>query len=239
MATPDPGGASFDGAWLSAPNVSRHGISFWLLRTPVTVRYSFFLVGALLAQQRSLGPALVWIATAAIAVLIHEMGHALTARHYGQRPRVDLHGMGGVTTWSWLRPIAWHQRMLISLAGPGVGFVAGGSVFAAVATGHVPAAYLARVAVSDFLWVTLVWGVLNLLPILPLDGGGAMAEVLRRLDGPDRGLRAARTVSCVAGAAGVALGVALGQVWLALLCGLFAWSNFQQLRGQGMGTLPA
>jgi len=50
------------GALISAPVVSRHGIFFWLLRTIVKVRYTFFLTSVLLGMKvGSLSALLVWI----------------------------------------------------------------------------------------------------------------------------------------------------------------------------------
>jgi hypothetical protein len=89
------------GALISAPVVSRHGIFFWLLRTIVRVRYTFFLTSVLLGMRTaSVGRLLVWTLVSFLAILLHEFGHAFAARHYGQDPKIEIHGFGGVTQWA-------------------------------------------------------------------------------------------------------------------------------------------
>jgi hypothetical protein len=45
-------GQVIEGALLSRPVASRHGIFFWLLRTLVKVRYTFFVSALLLGLRR-------------------------------------------------------------------------------------------------------------------------------------------------------------------------------------------
>jgi hypothetical protein len=119
-----------EGALLSTPVVSRRGIFFWLLRTVVQVRYSFFLTAVLLGMRVGSLPALlVWVAVSFLAILLHEFGHALAARLYRQTPQIEIHGFGGLTKWAWVDELKWSQRVFISLAGPGIGFVAGGLAY--------------------------------------------------------------------------------------------------------------
>ena len=84
-----------EGALISAPVVSRHGIFFWLLRTIVRVRYTFFLTTVLLGlRTASVGRLLVWTVVSFLAILLHEFGHAFAARYYGQDPKIEIHGFG-------------------------------------------------------------------------------------------------------------------------------------------------
>ena len=92
-----------EGAVLSRPVASRHGIFFWLLRTLVKVRYTFFLSAFLLGlRSASVATLLVWVAVVFAAILLHEVGHALAARFYRQTPQIELHFMGGTTKWAWV-----------------------------------------------------------------------------------------------------------------------------------------
>ena len=106
------------GALISLPVVSRHGIFFWFLRTLVKVRWTFFLVTVLLGlRTRSVEGVLTWIVVAFFAIVLHECGHALAARFYRQSPQIELHAMGGVTKWTWVDELKWSQRVVISVAG--------------------------------------------------------------------------------------------------------------------------
>jgi Zn-dependent protease len=227
-----------EGQLLSAPTLGKDGIFFWLFRNAVAIRYPFFLVALLMGGRRP--PPLLpgWLIVVTLAILLHELGHAVAARTLGQDPAIELHAMGGTTSWRWRGVARWHQRAAISLAGPLVGFVAAGLVYAALAllgAGRLP--YPLIVAVGDFLWVTIAWGAFNLLPILPLDGGGIIEAVLcARLD-EARARHFARVVSCACGAICAILAIAASQVWAGVLCALFAWSNLQRIRG-ARGVAP-
>jgi stage IV sporulation protein FB len=228
-----------EGALVSRPVASRHGVFFWLLRTLVTVRYTFFLAAFLLGlRSDSVAGLFVWVAVLFVAILLHELGHALAAQFYRQNPQIELHAMGGTTKWVWVDELAWHQRVVISLAGPGSGFVVGGLLYLGSALVPVNEPYLLRLARYDFLWVTLGWGLFNLLPLLPLDGGQVLSETLEHRLGARRGRQVARKVSCIVGFVGLVAGFALNQLWAGLLCGLFAFDNLQRMRGLPGLALP-
>ena len=73
--------------------------------------------------------------------------------------------------------------------------------------------------------VNIFWSVLNLVPVLPLDGGQIAREILV-WQNPYRGQQRAMLVSAVAGAGAAAAGYVYGQTFLAILFGLFAYQNF-------------
>jgi len=102
----------------------------------------------------------------------------------------------------------------------------------------VSAPYVLRLARYDFFWATLAWGVFNLLPLIPLDGGQALSELLQRRMGADAGRLRARKISCVVGFAGLVAAFALDQPWAAFLCGIFAFDNLQRMRGLPGVALP-
>jgi stage IV sporulation protein FB len=228
-----------EGALLSRPVASRHGVFFWLLRTLVKVRYTFFLTAFLLGLRRqSVAALFVWVVVLLVAILLHELGHGLAARFYGQSPQIELHAMGGTTTWAWVDELKWYQRVVISVAGPGIGFVIGGLLYLGAALVPVDEPYLLRLARYDFLWVAIAWGIFNLLPMLPLDGGQVLSETLEHWLGSTHGRLRARKVSCVTGFIGLVVGFALNQPWAGLLCGIFAFDNLQRMRGLPGVALP-
>jgi Zn-dependent protease len=178
------------------------------------------------------------VAVVFVAILLHEYGHALAAKFYGQNPEIELHAIGGTTKWTWVDDLRWHQRVIISLAGPVIGFVAAGLLYLGDAVRPIDLPYALRLARYDFLWIAVAWGIFNLLPLLPMDGGQALAETLEHELGADRGRLWARRVSCITGFAGLIAGFALNAVWAGLLCGIFAFDSLQRMRGLPGVTLP-
>ncbi len=219
---------------------------FRLFRTPIRVQPWFFILAVLIGQ--GLMPAgnpliamAIWIAIVFIGVLAHEFGHALAGRMYGLVPEITLHGLGGVTSWASGRRLSPLQSIVVSAAGPLVGitlglivfFLFGGDLFVVRGSGLIDLPVEARQLAFAWVWVNFGWGVLNLFPIIPLDGGhivGSVAHIIR--GNAYRGRIAAHWVSLfvLAGiAAYVAASPRWGSLWNFILLGLLAWSNISGL----------
>jgi len=209
---------------------------FRLGSIPVEVHPSHFLVSAMFgltfSGQREGGQlftgVLSWMAIVFISVLIHELGHAVMCRAFGYRPTIALVWLGGHTQPHAPGPIPWNKDVLMTAAGPLFGLVLGlvalGS--AILLRGRSPGLeeFLTYMAVANFFWT-----VVNLLPVLPLDGGRISTAVAMRLMGP-RGYLVAQ---------GLAVLVCGGVVWLSLwglrtqqtfLAIFFGLYGFQALR---------
>lgn len=159
-------------------------VRFRLLGIPVGVHATFLFV-ALLGATAYRGWDIAWWTVAAFAsILLHEMGHALSARAYGASGiSVTLYGLGGVTTFSHDRGIGHGRSFLISAAGSFVGILAGGAVFLLADAGVFDGASRAvTVLVNSFVFTALVWGVLNWIPIVPLDGGHMVQHLVSIFD---------------------------------------------------------
>ncbi|HET9316281.1 MAG TPA: site-2 protease family protein [Vicinamibacteria bacterium] len=204
-------------------------IQFRLFGIPVHVSVVFLLIALVLGQQwGARTPVLMaaWIVVMFLGILMHELGHALTAKAYGQEPAIALHGFGGTTMWQPRGDIGPGKRAIITLAGPVVGIVIG-----------VPALVLARLLpdgsfadqVMDFAWsVNLVWAIFNLVPMLPLDGGRVMASVLELLFGKGS-LRVAYVVSIVVAVLFGLLMLLVGAYITLVFCAYFIYLNVQGL----------
>jgi Zn-dependent protease len=159
-------------------------VGFRLLGIPVGVHATFLFV-ALLGATAYRGWDIAWWTVAAFAsILLHEMGHALTARAYGASGiSVTLYGLGGVTTFSHDRGLGHGRSFVISAAGSFVGIVAGGAVFVLANAGVFDGSSRAVVVlVNSFVFTALVWGVLNWIPIVPLDGGHMVQHLVSIFD---------------------------------------------------------
>ncbi len=218
-------------------------LSFRLGPVPVRVQASFFLMALLIGWQP--GPRwaerlLVWTAIVFVGVLAHEMGHALAALAFGHRPRVELYLFGGVTWWESEQGRRPGQTVLVTLAGPLTGILLGllaWWLWGRVAPG-LPPGSSGHFAFSRFVWVNLGWGLLNLLPILPLDGGVVLGTLLEGVLG-EQGRTAVRFVSLLL-ALGVAVLAAMGGMlfgaamagWLAFENARSGWSEWQLRRDE-------
>ncbi|HEQ72113.1 MAG TPA: hypothetical protein ENN69_06460 [Spirochaetia bacterium] len=203
--------------------------SFKLFGVPVTVGFDFLLIISLLGFRRLSEPLFFfsWIAVAFIAILLHELGHALAYRAFGSSPWIRLYSFGGQTGVTGGKPLKRWQELLVVLAGPLTGLVIGGLVILFFPL--IPTTDTTRVVFSDILFVTIGWGLLNLMPLHPLDGGQIARLIITRLF-KKRGEKIFYGFSMVtaAGIAGVALYFEM--YWIAILAGFLAWNNLTALR---------
>ena len=137
---------------------------------------------------------LIWVFVIFISVLFHEFGHALTAAFFGQKPRIELVALGGLTYHDGQKLPFWKQFFIV-FNGPLFGFFL--FIIAALLL-QIPS--LAQGLSGSILtltrWVNLFWTAVNLLPVMPLDGGQLLRVVLEKTCGL-KGLRYALIVSMV------------------------------------------
>jgi Zn-dependent protease len=202
--------------------------SFRVGKIPVRIQPAFFVMALVLgASEGGLAQLVAWVAIVFVSVMFHELGHAAAGLAFGLEPRIDLHTMGGTTSWSTQRPLSAAQRVAISLAGPFAGFLLGGVVWAIGPRGF---PHLAGDFVYDrLLFVNVVWGALNLLPMLPLDGGNAMVQLLNAVTS-GRGERPAYIVSMAVAGLAIPIALLFQSYWCAMLALLFAGSNWRGLQ---------
>ncbi|OJY28543.1 MAG: hypothetical protein BGO98_05585 [Myxococcales bacterium 68-20] len=201
---------------------------------PLRIQGSFFLMALLLGlNEREPVKLALWVVIVLVSVIIHELGHALMGKAFGLEPRIELHGMGGLTYFNEGRAeVSTGKSVAISLAGPFAGFLFAFVVIATQLAGFHPAHPIARDAVRLLLWVNVGWGIFNLLPMLPLDGGNVLRSLVRAIT-KDHGEKIARVVS-IAVAAGIALlSIRYSQWWVLYLGVLYAFQNVQGLRQAG------
>jgi len=183
--------------------------SMILLALLVTIVYGGYVESELgLAQPIGYAVGLGFVACLVGSVLLHELGHALTARRFDIGVRgITLELLGG---WTEMDRDAPTPRIdaLVSLAGPAVSLVIGGAG-AAAAVALPDRTVLGQIAFQLAVSNILV-AIFNVLPGLPLDGGRALrAGVWALLKDRDRATE-------VAGWAGRLIALATGCVVLAL-----------------------
>ncbi len=161
--------------------MERSGLS--LFGIPVTVSLWHFVWMVVLLHNVETGDmgfggtALV-ILMASFSVLAHELGHAGVAKAFDLDPAIELVSFGGNTRHAPARK-PW-QEFAIVLAGPmmnfaiALGFYLGSDLLPA------NAALITRWVIG----INIVWGIYNLLPVWPLDGGHLMRIACRKLTRP-------------------------------------------------------
>ena len=173
----------------AAPPV-RHGIAwpdmsappaFRMLGFPVQVRPGFMLLLVLVIVIN--GPERgVWLALfLALFTLLHELGHALAARATGARAEIALDFLYGYASFVPTRELKRWERAGISLAGPATQIVI--SVIALRLTGitSLRPQESWSAAQLGLWWAGPVIGLVNLVPVLPFDGGNIAEAGLDRV----------------------------------------------------------
>ncbi len=154
-------------------------------------------------------------------VWLHELGHAMMARHYGIGTRsITLSPLGGLASLSSL-PRTPKQELHVALAGPLVNVVL---FVVAWGMGQLMSRELGVVGVllDVALWSNAMLAIFNLLPVFPMDGGRVMRAWLEQSRGR---LQATEITAKVGGYLAIVLGVwafATGQFMTAMIA-VFVW----------------
>jgi len=199
---------------------------------------------------------LSWIVAVFVSILIHELGHAFVQRHFGGQPRIVLHGMGGLAICGDCDR-STRSQILIALAGPGVGFLFAALILILVRlAGHrtgctwgsqefAPAIIGQSILGLIFYWerfqslhvnrmiwnllyINILWGSVNLLPIYPLDGGHVSRE-LCQLRHPRDGMILSLRISMFAAIGMALVGLSGQSLFVVLMFGYFAYSSYKTL----------
>ena len=163
-----------------------------------------------------------------LSVVAHEYGHVWAAQRLGIGTRVVmLHGFGGAAISD--EPFIFHPpgtEVKVALAGPAVSVVLAG-------LGYLGAYLFAKVSVvglvfSYMFFINTLLAVFNLLPIFPMDGGRVLRGLLTNRLGAAKAVSAAAITTYVFGTGIAALGLASGNVMLALIMGAVMFMAYRE-----------
>ena len=127
--------------------------------------------------------AVLFIAAFFGIVLLHELGHALTARHFGIRTRdITIMPIGGLARMERM-PTDPRQELKIAVAGPAVNVLLALVYFGALSpvSALVHPRELQPVGghfLSSLVWANIAMAAFNLVPAFPMDGGRVLRSLL-------------------------------------------------------------
>ena len=191
---------------------------FTVAGIPVHVQPVFFFVIIFIGLAYLSQPVYLatWVVIATASILLHEFGHAFAFRGFGLRPSVTLHGMGGVTQAAAGPddpPFTPVRSIITSAAGPlaALALVGLPALWYAQQKGYDPWLAIhraeigsgsrgyartpgAEIVLSQLIYINIGWSLLNLIPVLPLDGGNITASACELVT-PRNGRRIANVLS--------------------------------------------
>ncbi len=167
-------------------------------------------------------------------VVLHELGHALSAKRFGIRTRdITLLPIGGLARLEKMpdKPI---EELIVALAGPAVNVVIAAGIFVGLALTGTAQPMTPTVLLDGPFWqrlmiVNIFLVLFNMLPAFPMDGGRALRALLATRMGPLKATRIAASV-------GQAMALFFGFVGLfsnpfLVFIALFVWMGATQEYG--------
>ncbi|MDN3505333.1 MAG: site-2 protease family protein [Rhabdochlamydiaceae bacterium] len=198
-------------------------------KIPLRISPFFFLTAGVIGylNSGSLMGMLLWIAVIFVSILIHEFGHALFGRMFGQSPSIELTALGGVTYASNPK-LSLPKEFLVVLAGPAFGFCLCLISWLVLSTGFFTNRIVIYLLDVSYL-INLIWTALNLFPVLPLDGGQLMRIIFEGVFG-HKGRRGAFLASLGIALVGALVFIYIGYYIISVLFFMFAFQNFEFAR---------
>ncbi len=198
-------------------------------RIPIIIHPLFWLVAFFIGWvwTMSLTWALLCVVVILFSVIFHELGHALTAMLFKQKTRIELAAFGGFTYREGRKLKLWEEFVVV-LDGPLAGFLLFLIAFFVYKNVAITTPWLLFVVKFTF-FANLFWTVINLVPVLPLDGGHLLSIVLEAIFG-FKGVKIAIITGLV-----IAVGIsifffAIGMFLVGALFLILTFESFRSLR---------
>jgi len=205
-------------------------VSFSLFGISVQIHPWFWITLAMIGgggsanSQAGLLRLALFVLAGLVSILVHELGHALTGRAFGARSEITLQAFGGLATFAGAR-FTRAQHFLVTAAGPAAQLLLAAAIYLSIPDLPMlisPAGYFWRV----LSYISIVWALINLLPVLPLDGG----QMLSALLGPARLKLTLWITIFTASTAALLIYQNTGSLMFPLFLCLFVWQAWQTLK---------
>jgi len=211
-------------------------LRFSLFGIPVRVHPLFWAVSAFMGwAPNDIRMTFIWIACVFVSILVHELGHALTAKYFGWPPEIVLYHFGGLAMFQPYSGMTTRRSIIVSAAGPLAGFALYGAIFffkyLSIRYGlwndfSQQALNYISMTFYYLLYINLFWGLINLAPVLPLDGGHICEDVCKAVKRYRGDVLAIQISMVVAGALAFYF-FQQGLRFAGIMFALFAFFNFQ------------
>ena len=204
-------------------------IRFSLFGFPIAIHWMFWVTavflsgGAMAKTPDDFQYLIAFVLAALISIILHELGHAFLQRRYGGRVQIMLVAFGGLAISD--RGFTRQQHIKISLAGPIPQIILGVLAWKLLRMSSGDSQFVVDF-LRSFAWVSIVWGIFNLFPIYPMDGG----KVLLHFLGP-RLENVTYLVGIIGAAILAVVAISIKQIPMAMILGMMAYENFQRYRG--------
>ncbi|MBS0622274.1 MAG: site-2 protease family protein [Verrucomicrobia bacterium] len=196
-------------------------------RLSISISPMFWVFAGILGflmSQSLLGTG-IWIGVILISVVVHELGHALTANAFGQSAHIRLLFFGGAT-YREQKSIGLLKEFLITLNGPLFGFALGILMWGVQHFLWLHPPFLVAYTLTAFVFVNIFWSILNLLPVMPMDGGQLLRIVCEGIF-KNKGTAIALMISLILALSIAVAGFFMGQIFLGAIFLLFAFESFR------------
>lgn len=208
-------------------------IQFSIFKIPVQIQPFFWITLALIGgafganTPQAILFLCLFIIAGFISILVHELGHALTIKAFNVPAAITLQAFGGYASYP-SGILNRKQSFLVTAAGPAAQLLLALLVYLALS--YIP--FLSKningtYFLSRLFLISVFWAVINLLPVLPLDGG----QLVNALLGPAR-IKITLWITIV-----TAVAAAIGMlVWspsnflFPIFLGMFAYQAVQALK---------
>ena len=221
-------------------------VSFNLFGFPTVIQPFFWLIAAVITAV-SLGPIdnmpfwiakmLLGMAGVLLAILVHELGHAFVFRHVFHTPcAIVLHSFGGMAIP--MQPYARHYGFrgmisngFLSFAGPLAGFMLAFVIIMllqVIPDDDKPMSSLFTFFLQWTATISIIWGIFNLLPIYPMDGGHIAREMFVYFF-QRRGIDYSLVISMLFASLLAILALRYHAFFIAVILAYFAYQNYQEL----------
>jgi len=161
-----------------------------------------------------------------VGLLVHELGHALTAVRFGLRPEITLEAFGGNVRYDG-RGVSAKQRFLITVGGPLFGGALAAIAWFCLRTGSFSG--MGWYVIYATMWVNGFWTLMNLLPIEPLDGGKMARYLLEKRFG-ENGTKASVFLGLIAVAVTAPILIHFGLMIFPIFLAICGFKNLQEFR---------
>jgi Zn-dependent protease len=209
-------------------------VRFSLFGIPVNIQPFFWLTMAFLSGNFSVDSTqglinmMLFIIAGTFSILVHEFGHALTIRAYGLPTTVTLEAFGGFASYP-AGVLNRKQSFLVTAAGPASQLLLALLIYLLLM--NLPQQSMnanGLYFLERLIFISVLWALLNLLPIMPLDGG----QLLNAILGPQR-IKITLWVTIITA---VVMGVTayklfnLGAIFLLIFFAYFAFQAYKELQ---------